>query len=82
MCDDVEAFVAAMEKKSISCSPVRNLGWGMLTTVTLPGGGRLGVYQPRHGRPKAMTLGASKKPAPRQPGRTKSSTASRKKSRR
>ena len=82
MCDDVGSFVAAMEKKKVSCSPVRNLGWGMLTTVTLPGGGRLGVYQPRHGRPKAMTLRASKKPAPRKPGRTKSSTESRKKSRR
>ena len=82
MCDDVGSFVAAMEKKKVSCSPVRNLGWGMLTTVTLPGGGRLGVYQPRHGRPKAMTLRASKKPAPRKRGRTKSSTESRKKSRR
>ena len=78
MCDDVASFVAAMEKKKFSCSPVRNLGWGMLTTVMLPGGGRLGVYQPRHGRPKAMTLRASKKPAPRKPGRTKSSTESRK----
>ena len=33
----------------------KNLGWGMLTKVTLPGGGALGVYQPRHGRPDAMT---------------------------
>jgi hypothetical protein len=82
MCDDVESFVAAMEKKRVSCSSVRNLGWGMLTTVTLPGGGRLGVYQPRHGRPKAMALRASKKPAPRKSPRKKSSMASRKKSRR
>jgi hypothetical protein len=25
--------------------------WGLLTEVTLPGGGKLGVYQPRHERP-------------------------------
>jgi hypothetical protein len=61
MCDDVESFVAGMEKKSVACSPVRNLGWGMLTTVTLPGGGSLGVYQPRHGRPKAMALEPAKR---------------------
>jgi len=61
MCDDVESFVAAMEKKNVACSPVRNLGWGMLTTVTLPGGGKLGVYQPRHGRPKAMALKPAKR---------------------
>ena len=60
MCDDVEAFIADMKKKKIACGPVKNQGWGMLTQVTLPGGGKLGVYQPRHGRPKAMTV---KKPA-------------------
>jgi len=30
---------------------VQDQGWGLLTEVTLPGGGRLGVYQPRHERP-------------------------------
>jgi hypothetical protein len=55
MCDDVEAFVAEMEKKSIMCGPVQDMGWGLLTQVTLPGGGKLGVYQPRHARPKLMS---------------------------
>ena len=54
MCDDVEAFVTAMAKRRISCSPVKNLGWGLLTQVRLPGGGKLGVYEPRHARPKTM----------------------------
>jgi hypothetical protein len=61
MCDDVAAFIAGMKKRRIACAPVQNLGWGILTHVTLPGGGRLGVYQPRHARPKAMR--ASKAPA-------------------
>src|SRR6266700_862275 len=47
MCDDVVAFVGQMKKNKIACSQVQNLGWGMLTQVTLPGGGKLGVYQPR-----------------------------------
>src|SRR5215813_4489193 len=46
MCDDVEGFVTQMKKNRIVCSPVQNLGWGMLTQITLPGGGKLGVYQP------------------------------------
>jgi hypothetical protein len=60
MCDDVEAFIADMQKANIACGPVQNQGWGLLTQVRLPGGGHLGVYQPRHGRPKSVVL---KKPA-------------------
>jgi hypothetical protein len=54
MCDDVEALVADLNKRNITCGPVQNQGWGMLTQLTLPGGGKLGVYQPRHARPEQM----------------------------
>lgn len=57
MVDDVGAFVEDMKKRGIACGPVQNLGWGLLTQVTLPGGGKLGVYEPRHGRPKPMGEG-------------------------
>jgi hypothetical protein len=67
MCDDVAAFIAEMKKKRIACAPARNLGWGLLTDVMLPGGGRLGVYQPRHARPKAMPAGKAPRKAPRRP---------------
>jgi hypothetical protein len=63
MCDDVEALIAEMTNRGINCSPVQNQGWGLLTQVTLPGGGKLGVYQPRHVRPK--TIGARKTPTKR-----------------
>jgi hypothetical protein len=52
MCDDVQAFIAELKTHDIPCSPVQNQGWGLLTQVTLPGGGKLGVYQPRHARPQ------------------------------
>jgi hypothetical protein len=55
MCDDVEAFVAEMTTHGIACGPVQNQGWGLVTQLTLPGGGKLGVYQPRHARPEPMT---------------------------
>jgi hypothetical protein len=62
MCDDVEAFVAAMARAKVTCGPVQNQGWGMLTQVRLPGGGHLGVYQPRHARPRTMAVRAAKRP--------------------
>jgi hypothetical protein len=57
MCADVEAFAARLKRRGIRCSPVRDLGWGRLTRLRLPGGGRLGVYQARHARPRAMRAG-------------------------
>ena len=51
MCDDVQAFIADMERRKIPYTPIQEQGWGRLTHVTLPGGGKLGVYEPRHARP-------------------------------
>ena len=55
MCDDVEAFVAEMKQQGIACEAVEDVGWGLLTKLTLPGGGKLGIYQPRHARPAPMS---------------------------
>src|SRR4030095_5760420 len=44
ICEDIEALVEAMRAHSITCSPVQNQGWGLLTQVILPGGGKLGIY--------------------------------------
>ncbi len=52
MCDDIDAFIAEMNKRHIACGPVQNQDWGLLTHVMLPGGGNLGVYQPKHARPR------------------------------
>jgi hypothetical protein len=73
MCDDVEAFVETMKTRNITCEPVQSMGWGMLTQVRLPGGGKLGVYQPRHARPKPM----SAKAAPKRRARGAAKTARR-----
>ena len=55
MCDDIEGFVAEMKEHDVGTSPIKNEGWGLLTQVTLPGGGMVGVYEPRHARPEAMS---------------------------
>jgi hypothetical protein len=54
MCDDVDAFITELTKHQIACDPVLDQGYGLFTQLTLPGGGKLGVYQPRHARPNAM----------------------------
>ena len=54
MCDDIRSFVEEMSKHSITCSELQDQGWGILTQLKLPGGGSLGVYQPKHERPKTM----------------------------
>lgn len=51
MCDDVQALVTRMESMNIRCSEITEQGWGALTQITLPGGGKLGIYQPRHASP-------------------------------
>jgi hypothetical protein len=64
MCADVGAFVARMKERHVACGPVEDRGWGLLTHLTLPGGGKLGIYQPRHARPRAMRAArAAPKPA-------------------
>ncbi len=57
MCDDVGAFIAAMREHGVPTDPVEQASWGKLTHILLPGGGRLGVYEPRHARPKPMAVG-------------------------
>jgi hypothetical protein len=73
MCGDVEALIAEMGRRGVACGPVHNQGWGLLTHVTLPGGGKLGIYQPRHARPKAMRAARTARKPPRrttkQPGK-------------
>lgn len=61
MCDNVAATIRALKKRKVKCGPVDELGWGRLTHLSLPGGGRLGLYQPKH------QLAARKKGVQRMP---------------
>ncbi|HTA65075.1 MAG TPA: hypothetical protein VK753_06185 [Xanthomonadaceae bacterium] len=51
ICDDIHALVARMMATDIACSPIEEARWGSIVRVTLPGGGSLGIYQPKHARP-------------------------------
>jgi len=49
MCDDVRATVADLTAKGVEFTmPVTELRWGLRTAIRLPGGGEVGLYEPRH----------------------------------
>ncbi len=53
MCDDLKAEMAALKKKGVHCSDVEEARWGSITMLRLPGGGDVGLYQPKHPSPLA-----------------------------
>lgn len=55
MCDDVEQLRERLSASNVESSEVSDEGWGLVTQVTLPGGSKLGIYQPRHARPAPFT---------------------------
>ena len=54
MCDDLEAEMASLVKKQLTCSTVQEARWGSIAKMRLPGGGEVGLYQPKH--PTALGL--------------------------
>ena len=48
MCDDLAAEIRLLEDKGVRCAPVHEERWGSVTSIRLPGGGEIGLYQPKH----------------------------------
>ena len=68
MCDDLKALMAEMKVAKVECSPIHEERWGSITHLTLPGGGRLGVYQPKHASPLERVKRARQRESPRGEG--------------
>jgi predicted enzyme related to lactoylglutathione lyase len=52
MCHDVDRTVADLEAKGVEfVAPITDEGWGRVTRFRLPGGGEIGLYQPKHASP-------------------------------
>jgi catechol 2,3-dioxygenase-like lactoylglutathione lyase family enzyme len=52
MCDDVHATVAELQAQGVEIvREVSDEGFGLIAAIRLPGGGELGIYEPRHARP-------------------------------
>lgn len=48
MCDDLHAEISALAGKGVRTSEVEEARWGSVTKIQLPGGGQIGLYQPKH----------------------------------
>jgi catechol 2,3-dioxygenase-like lactoylglutathione lyase family enzyme len=54
MCDDIRTTVEELRAKGIELArEVSDEGFGLMTALRLPGGGELGLYEPRHPTPLA-----------------------------
>ena len=51
LCDDITAFAKEMEARQVPCTPITHQRWGDVVQITLPGGGKVGIYEPKHARP-------------------------------
>jgi catechol 2,3-dioxygenase-like lactoylglutathione lyase family enzyme len=48
LCDDLRAEIESLARKEVECSEIHEARWGSITKVRLPGGGQVGLYQPKH----------------------------------
>lgn len=48
MCDDLAESIKALQARGAPCTEVATEGWGHRTTIQLPSGGEIGLYQPTH----------------------------------
>jgi len=55
LCDDLNSTIEALHLQGVETGPVHEERWGSVTAVSLPGGGKVGLYQPKH--PTAIATG-------------------------
>ena len=48
MCQDLKAEIETLARKDVRCSDITEARWGAITKIQLPGGGSIGLYQPKH----------------------------------
>jgi catechol 2,3-dioxygenase-like lactoylglutathione lyase family enzyme len=61
LCDDLQVTMRALEEHGVRCETPVEESWGIRTEVPLPGGGRIGLYQPLH--PRAQFAAGEASPA-------------------
>jgi catechol 2,3-dioxygenase-like lactoylglutathione lyase family enzyme len=54
MCEDLRAEISSLAEKGVQCTEVQEARWGSIVKIRLPGGGEVGLYQPKH--PTALAL--------------------------
>jgi hypothetical protein len=57
MCDDLDEMIKKLKSRNVSCTEIETAEWGITTSVKLPSGGEIGLYQPTH--PTAIDSGVT-----------------------
>jgi len=50
----LKATMKELSAKGVQCSAITEAPWGLSTSIHMPDGGELGLYQPKH--PTALKL--------------------------
>jgi hypothetical protein len=58
MCDDLPTFVASLATRNVYCTEIETVAWGIKTTIRMPSGGEIGLYQPTHPTALGLTMRA------------------------
>ncbi len=48
MCDGLRSLIQSLEARNVRCTKIEEAPWGLKTTIKLPSGGEIGLYQPSH----------------------------------
>jgi catechol 2,3-dioxygenase-like lactoylglutathione lyase family enzyme len=48
MCDDLQQTLNDLAAKGVAHTELREAEWGVASSIRLPGGSNLGLYEPRH----------------------------------
>ena len=64
-CDNIAATMKDLGSKGVGVSAVTEQSWGRLATATLPGGGKIGIYEPKHPSPFKRRAAATKRKSSR-----------------
>ena len=75
MCEDLPTTMDELKGRGIRCDAPEELRWGLRTAIQLPGGGRLGLYQPKH--PTAIRSGRVRSRTAKGPGKRRPAGSSR-----
>jgi hypothetical protein len=50
MYSDVSGEIASLRAQGGECEAITEARWGFITKISLPGGGKIGLYEPKHSR--------------------------------
>lgn len=65
VCDKLKATITALKSKGVHFGEVAEERWGIRTTILLPGGGKLGLYEPKHPVTFSKARGTTKRKKPK-----------------